>query len=525
MENKGKKALNQRAAVFLRQAALFVFVVLMGVLTVCAVIWSADNQAVNNRFSQHVELVRDGLCAGVLLSAVVLAVYLAAHALIERFGGVKLDAALGMLWLAAAAAWIFAVQMLPWVDAGKVLDGAIAFAQDDFSALHYEVSDYFNIYTYQLGLVFPLELLARLFPKADLNLLAQCVNAALGVAGAGVLAALAQELFGGKKAATAAATLYLLSLPAWLYATFVYNVNLMILLCAGGAFCFARYAHTGKIGFGAGYAVCIGLAMAAKPNAAVAAIALLICALLHGLQNRDWKIVLLAVGSLLLGRGVLSLIISWYAARGNVEFRYDITMTARLAMGMQDSLIAPGWYNGYTEMSCPPEMTLDREKAQAMADIASRLAWMRENPALTAKFYREKLLTMWLDPAYESMWMGAVSHKTGAMNGLANMVYRDDTPVHRAMMAYMNAAQNVVFGLAALGGVRLMKRKDDMAAAALPVTILGGVLYHLLFEAKAQYAYPYMVYMLPLAAVGLCALEDGLAHLMRRKKADQTKNA
>ena len=132
---------------------------------------------------------------------------------------------------------------------------------------------------------------------------------------------------------------------------------------------------------------------------------------------------------------------------------------------------------------------------------------------------------MWLDPAYESMWMGAVSHKTGAMNGLANMVYRDDTPVHRAMMAYMNAAQNVVFGLAALGGVRLMKRKDDMAAAALPVTILGGVLYHLLFEAKAQYAYPYMVYMLPLAAVGLCALEDGLAHLMRRKKADQTKNA
>ena len=78
------------------------------------------------------------------------------------------------------------------------------------------------------------------------------------------------------------------------------------------------------------------------------------------------------------------------------------------------------------------------------------------------------------------------------------------------MMAYMNAAQNVVFGLAALGGVRLMKRKNDMAALALPVTILGGVLYHLLFEAKAQYAYPYMVYMLPLAAAGLCGLENRL---------------
>ena len=70
--------------------------------------------------------------------------------------------------------------------------------------------------------------------------------------------------------------------------------------------------------------------------------------------------------------------------------------------------------------------------------------------------------------------------------------------------------KQLVEDAAALGGVRLMKRKNDMAALALPVTILGGVLYHLLFEAKAQYAYPYMVYMLPLAAAGLCGLENRL---------------
>ena len=49
-----------------------------------------------------------------------------------------------------------------------------------------------------------------------------------------------------------------------------------------------------------------------------------------------------------------------------------------------------------------------------------------------------------------------------------------------------------------------------LAALALPVTILGGTLYHLIFEAKAQYAYPYMVYMLPLAAAGLCTLAEKL---------------
>ena len=86
------------------------------------------------------------------------------------------------------------------------------------------------------------------------------------------------------------------------------------------------------------------------------------------------------------------------------------------------------------------------------------------------------------------------------------------------MDGYMDAMQTAVYALSALGGARLMKKKDDMAALALPVTILGGALYHLLFEAKAQYAYPYMVYMLPLAAIGLCRLEEGIKGLWKTKE-------
>ena len=89
--------MSKKIAVFLRQAALWLFVLTMAGLTICAVVWSADNQAVDNRFSQHVELVRDGLLSGALLSAVVLAVYLAVHALIERFGGFA-ETVLRLIW-------------------------------------------------------------------------------------------------------------------------------------------------------------------------------------------------------------------------------------------------------------------------------------------------------------------------------------------------------------------------------------------------------------------------------------------
>ena len=509
--------MNRKAAVFLRQAALAAFVIGMGLMTLCAVIWSADNQAVSNRFSQHVELVRDGLFSGLLLSAVVLAAYLAAHALIERFGGLKLNAALGALWLAAAMVWIFAVRVSPWTDARRVMEAAVSFAQDDFSALHYEVTDYFNIYTYQLGIVFPLEMLARLFPKADLNLLAQCVNAALGVAGAGVLAALAQEILGERHAASAV-LLYTFSIPAFTFTTLVYSINLMILLCGIAVLCFARYVHTGMLKFGIGYAVFTGMAMVVKPNAVIIAAALTICALLHALQHKDFKPALLAIGAVLLGEGLTMALTARYAAAGNVIFRPNVSMLSRLAMGMQDSMIAPGWYNGYIEQVVIEKLSPDQEKARALADIQARFQWMRGNPGAAIHFYIQKYLTQWIEPAYEGLWIDSVSETMGRWNGLIHVICRDDTAIRAALLAYMDAMQSVVYGLAAVGSLFIWKKKDDMAAAVIPVAILGGMLYHLIFEAKSQYAYPYMVYMLPLAAIGLCRLEEGIKGIWKAKE-------
>ena len=57
----------------------------------------------------------------------------------------------------------------------------------------------------------------------------------------------------------------------------------------------------------------------------------------------------------------------------------------------------------------------------------------------------------------------------------------------------------------------LMLRVLDIRGAALKVVLpalilLGGLSYHLLFEAKSQYAMPYFVLMMPIAAYGLFAL-------------------
>ena len=58
--------------------------------------------------------------------------------------------------------------------------------------------------------------------------------------------------------------------------------------------------------------------------------------------------------------------------------------------------------------------------------------------------------------------------------------------------------------------VRRRDRKRSGLCLLLPLIFFGGALYHLLFEAKSQYAFPYAVLLLPIAAMGICRIEDGL---------------
>ena len=247
---------------------------------------------------------------------------------------------------------------------------------------------------------------------------------------------------------------------------------------------------------------------------AVVLLALFICALMHGWARKDGKIVLFAALSFAIGKGALAAVTAWYAQKGGVTFRANVSMWARLAMGMQESPIAAGWYNNYTERFFSADVTAEQEKAQALADIGAQLCRMRENPAATLAFYREKLLTQWLEPACDMLWSGQLSEKAGRYTGVIRGIYGAPGALRGWMEGYMDAMQTAVYALAAVGGVCALRKKGGAALLMIPVTVLGGALYHLIFEAKAQYAYPYMVYMLPLAAAGLCRLEDGAARLI-----------
>lgn len=505
------RSVSQKAARFLTLAALIVFACVLALVTLGALSTTASSAVANNRMNQQVTLARDGF-GGLALTAALLLALAAVHAFLRRRAGRRAFAAALALWTAAALCFVLSVGLLPRADSALVIEAAKRFAAGDFSPLE---GEYFSRVSYQLGICLPLEGLARLLPGLDLNLLMQALNCVISAALMALLCGLAGGLSGDARTSGAAALLYMAFVPMLLFNMFVYGVLPMLLLCVLAMRCFARCARTGERRFGVLYALLIGAAAALKPNAMIVMLALLICAAVHALQRKDGFLLLCAALSVVLCFALPAGVIRLYELRAGVTLAPDTGMLLRLAMGMQDSMIAAGWYNGVIEEYWPLSVTPEMEKAAALEMLAARLREFAADPAGAWAFFKEKCLTQWAEPSYDILWYGAVCGKSGRFNGLAHAIFRDGSPVRALLAGYMNIFQQAAYVLALIGTCGMIKEKRiEAVQLMLPVTVLGGFLYHMLFEAKSQYIYPYMLLLLPLAAAGM----DLLAGRARNKR-------
>jgi hypothetical protein len=67
----------------------------------------------------------------------------------------------------------------------------------------------------------------------------------------------------------------------------------------------------------------------------------------------------------------------------------------------------------------------------------------------------------------------------------------------------MNQYQQMIF-LGVFCACFFLWKKREVLQCLLMVVILGGIFYHLLFEAKSQYILTYFVLMVPMSAYGYC---------------------
>ncbi len=424
----------------------------------------------------------------------------------QRLSRMHLTALPAVVMAVVAALLLVGLRVRQDADFQVVSLAAQRFSRGDYFPLQ---TDYFQSFQYQLNTVFTLEPIAYIMHLMGVQEYFDDVMPVLNVLmGLGILLVLAdmarRVMPDGERADAAVWAIGATYFPMWIYAVFVYGTMPMLLFGSLAIRGYVLYTRSGKLIDGLTIAIFGAAAYIAKLNAAILLAALVICAVLHGIAKRDWKPLLFVLAAVVIATQAPRFIRWQYAIRGNIRYRDRMGMLPRLTMGMQDGDIAAGWYNAYVfQFIGTDERSLNRD-AIALADLKTRLGEFAADPAMMVSFFVEKFLSQWLEGAHGTMVYGETTEQIGVLAGIAPQIFTSTSPIRVTVEVILAGVERVLLLFAAVASAWHVRRERDAGLLVLPVVVIGGILYHMIFEAKSQYTFVYMIYMLPLAAQGLC---------------------
>ncbi len=210
---------------------------------------------------------------------------------------------------------------------------------------------------------------------------------------------------------------------------------------------------------------------------------------------------------------ILPLTQAGYESKAGNTLSSGVPAMSYFAMGMQESSRGNGWYNGfnfntYQENDMDTERTVQKSKEA----IAERLAYFKENPGYAADFYLHKHLSQWADGTYACRQ--ATLATFGGRHPFFDSLYGGKYSSY--VISYCNVYQNVLY----LGALlfcclglfpKFQAKKTDACAFGLTtylgfIGVIGGFLFHIIWEANSRYIFPYGLLLLPYAAMGIAKL-------------------
>ena len=381
-------------------------------------------------------------------------------------------------------------------------------AVGDYSMLG---ESYFLRFPFQLGYVLYSELFFRLmglifrgFPEGYFCLALQEVNLLWMLFAYVSLIRICEYLSNDIRVQKLTVLLLFFCLPPLMSCTFLYG-NIPAFGCGAGAvWMFTAFLKSGKLSRAILCAVLLTLAVLLKLNLLIFLAAIAVIWLLEIIRKPSLKSLLclvLTAACVLSARGLPQKL---YEERTGMEYGEGIPMLAWMAMGFSDGYAAPGWYKEDNTVTAFEESGHDPAAVTANARqvLDERIQYFRAEPGAAVNFFSDKLRSQWNEPSYQSLWVNQVFGSYSEKGVLYRILCVTGEPVVRE---YMNQYQQLVYAGMLLGCIALWKKKRT-GVLLLPLIILGGLLYHLLFEAKSQYALPYFIMMIPVAACGFAGL-------------------
>lgn len=405
---------------------------------------------------------------------------------------------------------------------------AVAFLSGNGNDL--QTGGYLSIYPFQLGMVAVLELVYTIF-GAENYMAFQIINITAILTVLYVLHRITEEIFNDKEVVRYEEILSVCMLPLFLYSTFVYG-DILGLACSISAVYFEiRFLKDNRYLNLFYAAMLISAAIIIKSNNNIIMVAMVIILCLKWLSEnkillKDTIYTIIAILGI-----VLIPQICWGILGGTYCKVFDIGQMPKgtpkltwIAMSLQeDAPYEYGWYNGYNYDTYVTN-GFDRGLTQkaAVESIKNSLGNFAEHPDFAFKFFYRKFVSQWNASDFQSLITNEWSSRHS--DNLSYVAYTLLYGTGRKILGQlMNLYHLLIYLCTSMFFIKYIKR-IRLEQAFLVLCILGGILFHLIWEAQARYALPYFVIMLPLAASGMkeiCSMiivfSGSFRHLIRKK--------
>lgn len=487
-----------------------------------------------NIYSEIINFDSDSL---LLNTALLIFTFMAALVFIHkhvRLGAVKVRYTVAVMLAvttAVAVSWNLLVRSVPSGDSNTMVQTAIDAAADTYPSFfssysYYGNYSYYRFYPFQLGYVLFAEGLFRVFGGYDPYLVLQFANiVALDFLFVG-LVLISNKLFSSRTVVNMTAIALTFCFQPMFITTFTYGILPGLALAVWSVYFTIRFMRENRWGFAVAAAVLIALSVVLKYNNMIMLAAISIALILHAIGRKRFFALLLAAVMVFASVGSQKLVIKSYAARAGVELNTEVTQILYAYLGMSESGMAPGWYNSnamYTLRDAGMDVELAEEHARE--GISARMEYFSDHPDQFFQFYGDKISSQWNEPLYESLWVSEVrGHNVDPLPGVVTSTYSGG--LYQVLEFFLDWYQMIVFIGFSMGMFFIFisgRRGKGKGAGGflltpeviiIPVAVIGGFLYHTIFEAKSQYVLSYYILLIPFAVFGLYRLSKAMYHRM-----------
>ena len=201
----------------------------------------------------------------------------------------------------------------------------------------------------------------------------------------------------------------------------------------------------------------------------------------------------------------------------DVTFSDGVPMLSYVYMGMQETTNTPGWYTSFVvNLYAKHSFETDPAAEESKALIKERLNYFSTHPEEFISYYAQKIGSTWLNPTFQTVWCSLPGLRFEWYPDYAHYLAFHETAVsmvggklYDIELIYFNVYQIIIFVFAGIG-LFLVAKEKDLCKVLLPIIVIGGFLFHILWETKAIYVIQYYFVLLPYAAFGLVHMLDKL---------------